>query len=147
MDKGTFNIILCALLAMIMLLCAFGCGKRTSATTHTIIKSDSLQIANSLELIQNATFSDVGTVRPFDASKPMFWAGAWHYNVVLEFDKSIKKGVELKSNESLSYSSSRAEAEGKNTVKTDYSNIWVGLALAIGTLFVLYLTLKKYKIL
>lgn len=144
MDKGTKNVIACTLLAVVILVCLFACGKRTTATTRSIIKSDTLKVDNNFELKQNSTFSDISTVRPIDASKPMFWAGAWHYNVVLEFDKSIKKGVELKSNESLSYSSSGTEVKDKNTVKTDYSNVWVGLSMIIGTLFVLYLALKKY---
>lgn len=35
----------------------------------------------------------------------------------------------------------------KETQKTDYSNIWIGLSFVVGLLFILYLTLKKYKIL
>lgn len=147
MDKGSKTILFCAITAIVILVSLFGCGKRVISTTQAIIKSDSLRISNILELKQNATFSDIGTVRPFDASKPMFWAGSWHYNVVLEFDKSIKKGIELKSNESLSYKASESKRRDKKSEKTDHANIWIGLSLVIGTLFVLYLTLKKYKIL
>ena len=144
MEKGTKNLIVCTFLAVTILLCVFGCGKRTTSTTHTSIKNDSIKINNSFELSQNATWSDIGTVKPFDASKPMLWNGAWHYNTVIEFDKSIKKGIDIKTNDNLSYKGSEANARSKETKKTDNSNLYIGLSLVIGTLFVLYLTLKKY---
>ena len=149
MEKGTKCLITAFTLAITILLMSaiWSCGKRTTSTTHTSIKNDSLQINNSFELTQNATWSDIGTVKPFDASKPMLWNGAWHYNTIIEFDKSIKKGIEIKANDNLSYKGSYDEAGSKETQKTDNSNLYIGLSLVIGTLFVIYLTLTKYKIL
>jgi len=147
MEKGTKNLIVCFLRAISILCCVFGCGKRTTSTTHTSIKNDSLHINSSFELSQNATFSDIGTIRPFDPLKPMLWNGAWHYNTVIEFDKSIKKGIDIKANDNLSYTGSETDAGSKETQKTDNSNLYIGLSLVIGTLFVIYLTLTKYKIL
>jgi len=147
MSKSTIHLIFCFLLAISILCSVFGCGKRITSTKHTSIKNDSLQINNSFELTQNSTFSDIGTIRPFDASKPMLWNGAWHYNTVIEFDKSIKKGIDIKANDNLSYTGSESEAKNKEAVKTDNSNLYIGLSLVIGTLFVIYLTLTKYKIL
>lgn len=146
MEKGTKSIIACFILAITILLMSaiWSCGKRTTSTTHTSIKKDSLQINNSFELSQNATWSDIGTVKPFDSSKPMLWNGAWHYNTIIQFDKSIKKGIDIKANDNLSYTGSDAEAGSKETQKTDNSNLYIGLSLVVGTLFVLYLTLKKY---
>jgi len=147
MNKSTKNLIVCFLLAISILCCVFGCGKRTTSTKHTSIKNDSLQINNSFELTQNATWSDIGMVKPFDASKPMLWNGAWYYNTIIEFDKSIKKEIDIKANDNLSYTVSDADAVSKETKKTDNSNLYIGLSLVIGTLFVIYLTLTKYKIL
>lgn len=144
MGKATINIIVCACLAVFILMCLFSCGKRTTRTTHTSIKNDSLQISRSIELTQNATWSDIGSVRPFDNSKPMLMDGKYYYNVVLEFDRSITSGNILKANENLSYTGSEIVAKDKKTEKTDHSNFWIGLSIIIGTLFVLYLTLKKY---
>jgi len=146
MEKGTKCLITAFTSAITILLISaiWSCGKRTTSTTHTSIKNDSLQINNSFELKQNATFSDIGTVKPFDASKPMLWNGAWHYNTIIEFDKSIKKGIDIKANDNLSYTGSESVVENKETKKTDNSNLYIGLSLVIGTLFVLYLTLKKY---
>lgn len=144
MCKSTLHLIFCATLAITILLCVFGCGKRITSTTRTEIKNDSLSIENSIELTQNATFNDIGSVRPFNALKPMIWNGKWYYNTIIEFDKSISSGSVLKSNENLSYTGSESQEKNKETQKTDYSNIWIGLSAVIGILFVLYLTLKKY---
>jgi len=146
MEKGTKNLIVCFLLA-ISILPWLGCGKRTTSTAHTSIKNDSLQINNSFELTQNATFSDIGTIRPFDPLKPMLWNGYWHYNTVIEFDKSIKKGIYIKANDNLSYTGSEANAGLKETQSNNRNLLWIGLTAVIGTLFVIYLTLTKYKIL
>lgn len=149
MEKGTKNIIFCFVLAITILLAStiWSCGKRTTSTAHTSIKNDSLQINNSFELTQNATWSDIGTLRPFDPLKPMIIGGNYYYNTIIGFDKSISKGIDIKANDNLSYNSSKAISAEKHTEKTDNSNLWIGLSLVIGTLFVLYLTLTKYKIL
>ncbi|HJS00718.1 MAG TPA: hypothetical protein VJ780_07280 [Flavobacterium sp.] len=147
METGTKCLIQCFVMAAtgtIILLCLFGCGKRTTSTTRTEIKNDSLRIENSFELTQNATFSDIGSVRPFDASKAMLWNGKWYYNTIIDFDKSVSSGSVLKGSENLSYTNSESQEKNKETQKTDYSNLWIGLSAVIGTLFVLYLTLKKY---
>lgn len=146
MEKGTKNIIACFLLAVSILFSIFGCGKRTTSTAHTSIKTDSLQINNNIELKQNVTFSDIGTVKPFNPLKPMLWNGAWHYNTVIEFDKSIKKGIEIKTNNNLSYTGSESETKNKETVSNNKNFLWIGLSFVIGTLFVLYLTLKKHNL-
>lgn len=147
MEKGTKCLIPCFVIAStgtIILLCLFGCGKRITSRTLTEIKNDSLSIENSIELTQNATFNDIGSVRPFDALKPMLWNGKWYYNTIIDFDKSIGSVSVLKSNENLSYKGVEFDTFNKETQKTDYSNIWIGLSAVIGILFVLYLTLKKY---
>lgn len=123
------------------------CGKRITTIEKHYIKSDSLVIDNTVQMVQNVSWNDIGSVKPFDTSKPMLWNGKWYYNTIIEFDKSIKSGIEVKANENLSYTGSESEAKEKNVEKTDYSNIWIGITFVIGTLFVLYLSLKKYKIL
>ena len=144
MERGTKNLITCTFLAVTVLLCIFGCGKRTTSFERTEIKKDSLQINNTFELTQNATFSDIGTVKPFDPLKPMLWGGNWYYNTVIEFDKSIKKGIEIKANDNLSYTGSESVAENKETQSNNRNLLCIGLTAVIGMLFVLYITLKKY---
>lgn len=147
MEKGTINLIGCTCLAITILLCLFGCGKRITHTTRTEIKNDSLRIENSFELTQNATFNDIGSVRPFDALKPMLWNGKWYYNAIIDFDKSISSGSVLKGNENLSYTGSESQEKKKETVSNNKNLLWIGLSFVIGLLFIVYLNLKKYEIL
>ena len=150
MEKGTKCLIPCFVMAAtgaIILLCLFGCGKRITSTTRTEINNDSLRIENSIELTQNATFNDIGSVRPFDASKAMLWNGKWYYNTIIDFDKSITKNSNYGEFAAIKKVTHNERVKEKETQKTDYSNIWIGLSFVVGLLFIVYLTLKKYKIL
>lgn len=147
MHTRTKNIIFCFVLATAILCCIFGCGKRTTTYEKHYIKSDSLNIQNNTELKQNYTFNDIGSIRPFDPLKPIIMDGKYYYNVIIDFDRSIYSGIEIKANENLSYSGSESGKENKETVKIDNSNLYIGLSFVVGLLFILYLTLKKYKIL
>lgn len=146
MHTGTKNIIFCFVLATAILCCVFGCGKRTTTHEKHYIKSDSLNIQNRTELKQNYTFNDIGSIRPFDPLKPIILDGKYYYNVIIDFDKSVYSGLEIKANNNLSYNGSEFEKESKETVKTDDSNLYIGLSFVIGILFVLYLSLKKHNI-
>lgn len=147
MHTGTKTLIISLVSAITIICCVFGCGKRTTTYEKHYIKSDSLNIQNSTELRQNATWSDIGTVKPFDPLKPMLWNGAWHYNTVIEFDKSIKKGIDIKINGKYVHTNSEDLINKRDTERTDNANLYIGLSFVIGLLFILYLTLKKYKIL
>lgn len=146
MHTGNKNIIFCFVLAIIILCCIFGCGKRTTTYEKHYVKSDSLNIQNTTELKQNYTFNDIGSIRPFDPLKPIILDGKHYYNVIIDFDKSIYSGIEIKAKDNLSYSGSESSEENKETVKTDNSNLYIGLSFVIGILFVLYLTLKKHNL-
>lgn len=146
MEKGTKCLITSFTIAVTILLMSaiWSCGKRTTSFERTEIKNDSLQIDNKIELTQKSQLQEIGSIKPFDNSKPMVIDGKKYFNVSIEFEKSLKGELNIKYIKNLSYSGSKAEAENKETEKTDYSNIWIGLSAVIGTLFVLYLTLKKY---
>lgn len=147
MHTGTKILITSFVLAITILCCIFGCGKRTTTYEKHYIKSDSLNIQNSTELKQNYTFNDIGSIRPFDPLKPIILDGKYYYNVIIDFDKSIYSGIEIKANENLNYKVVESDHLSKETVKTDNSNLYIGLLFVVGLLFILYLTLKKYKIL
>lgn len=146
MHTGTKILITSFTLAIAILFCVFGCGKRTTTYEKHYIKSDSLNIQNNTELKQNYTLANIGTLRPFDNSKPIIIDGKYYYNVIIDFDKSIYSGIEIKANENLSYNGSESEIIDKETVKTDNSNLYIGLSFVVGILFVLYLALKKHNI-
>lgn len=147
MSKYTKCLITSFILSIVILSAVFGCGKRITSTTRTEIKNDSLRIENSIELTKNATFNDIGSVRPFDALKPMLWNGKWYYNTIIDFDKSISSGSVLKGNENLSYASSGEKKKVKEVESNNRNLLWIGLSFVVGLLFIVYLTLKKYKIL
>lgn len=146
MHTGTKNIILCFILATTILCCIFGCGKRTTTYEKHYIKSDSLNIQNSTELRQNYTFNDIYSISPFDPLKPIILDGKYYYNVIIDFDKSIYSGIEIKANDNLSYSGSESATKNKETVSNNKNFLWIGLSFVIGTLFVLYLSLKKHNL-
>lgn len=147
MNKSTIHLIFCAILAITILLCVFGCGKRVTITERHDIRKDSLSINNSLVLTQNLQLSSIGSLKPFDPLKPMIIDGKQYFNVTFEFGNTAQSELNIKAKDNLSYESSEAVNTEKKTEKTDRSNLWIGLSLVIGTLFVLYLTLTKYKIL
>lgn len=145
MNKATLNLIFCFSLAVTILLCLFGCGKRVTSIERVEIEKDSIHIENSIELTQNAAFNDIGSVKPFDAKKPMLWGGKWYYNTIIEFDKSIKKGIEIKAGENLSYTGSESEEKNKHVEKTDYSNSIIGVIFVLALFLFLYIYLKNWK--
>lgn len=144
MCKSTNCLLVSLTLAITILVITFGCGRRTTALSRTDFKSDTLNYNTSIELRQNSTFNDIGTVRPSDPSKPMLWGGAWHYNTVIQFDKTISSGLDIQSGESLSYQGEEQSGETHSTDRKNSGHIYLILSAVIGTLFVLYLTLKKY---
>lgn len=145
MNKATLNLIVCTVLSVTILICLFGCGKRVTSIERVEIKKDSIHIENSFELTQNATFNDIGLVKPFDAKKPMLWGGKWYYNTIIKFDKTIKKGIEIKAGENLSYTGSESEVKNKQVEKTDYSNSIIGVIFVLALFLFLYIYLKNWK--
>lgn len=147
MEKGTKCLITSSIIAITILLTSgiWSCGKRVTSIERTEIKKDSIRIENKAKLTQNATFNDIGSVKPFDAKKPMLWGGKWYYNTIIEFDKSIKKEIEIKAGENLSYTGSENSESNRNTEKTDYSNSIIGVVFVLALFLFLYIYLKNWK--
>lgn len=147
MEKGTKCLITSFAIAITILLTSgiWSCGKRVTSIERTEIKKDSIHIENKVELTQNATFNDIGSVKPFDAKKPMLWGGKWYYNTIIEFDKSIKQGIEIKEGENLSYTGSESEEKNKQAEKSDYSNSIIGVVFVLALFLFLYIYLKNWK--
>lgn len=145
MNKATLNIIFCFALAVTTLLCLLGCGKRVTAIEHVEFEKDSIHIENIIKLKQNATFNDIGSLKPFDALKPMLIDGKWYYNTIIEFDKSIDSNFQIKADENLSYAGSESESKNKQVEKTDYSNTIIGVVFVLALFLFLYVYLKNWK--
>ena len=144
MEKGTINLIVCAIIAL-AILCS--CGHRTSAIEKRQIKTDSLNIENKRVLSQNITWSNIGSIKPFNALKPMFIDGKEYFNVSIEFDKSISKGTKIEGSENLSYTGSEIHASNKQTEKTDYTILYLGMFTVLALFLFLYFYLKSLKLL
>lgn len=136
-----------ALLCILIALTAFwlcACGKRATETKVESLEAESFARSNYLEYQHNISSLEVSSIKPYDNSKPMIVNGVSYYNSSITFDKSILHSDTERQGESLSYDSSKAEKLERSTERTDYSNIWIGLSLSIGTLIVMYLTIKRY---
>jgi len=144
MEKGTSNLIVCAVIAL-AILCS--CGHRTTATEKKQIKTDYLNIENTRVLSQNITWSNIGSIKPFDALKPMVIDGKEYFNVSLHFDKSISTGTKIEGKENLSYAGSEATSKNKQTEKTDYTILILGIFTVVALFLFLYFYLKSLKLL
>jgi len=144
MEKGTINLIVCAVIALVI-LCS--CGHRTTANEKKKIKTDSLNIENTRVLSQNITWSNIGSIKPFDALKPMIIDGKEYFNVSLHFDKSISTGTKIEGSENLSYTGSEITSKNKQSEKTDYTILILGIFTVVALFLFLYFYLKSLKLL
>jgi len=143
MSKATFNIILCAVLAISILLTVFGCGERLTFTEKHRFNKDSIQVNSIVELKQNYTWGDLGSIRPYDAAKPMRIDGKDYFNAVINFDKSVKSELEVKASDNLSYIGEEVSGKITKTEKTDNSNLYIGLFFVLALFLFLYFKTKN----
>jgi len=133
------------ILSIISILCS--CGHRTTATEKKHIKTDSLYIENTRILRQNITWSNIGSIKPFDALKPMIIDGKEYFNVSLHFDKSTYATTKIEGSENLSYASSEINSKTKQSEKTDYTILILGIFTVVALFLFLYFYLKSLKLL
>lgn len=143
MCKATINIIFCAVLAIAILLTVFGCGERLTFTEKHLFNKDSIGVNNSFELKQNYTWGDLGSIRPYDVSKPMRIDGKDYFNAVINFDKSVKSELEVKASDNLSYKGEEGSDKTVEDEKTHNSNMYVGLFFVLALFLFLYFKTKN----
>lgn len=136
-----------SLKVLCVILLFYSCGHRTSAIEKRQIKTDSLNIENKRVLSQNITWANIGSIKPFDALKPMLIDGKEYFNVSIQFDKSISKGTKIEGSENLSYAGSESKEKYKQTEKTDYTILYLGMFTVLALLLFLYFYLKSLKLL
>lgn len=122
------------------------CGTRTTWKSRTLFEADTLSISNYFELKQNSGFNDILELHPIDVTKPIIYNGVSYYNASIRFDKSKFENLEIVGKENLSQRVTSSDKEIRETKKTDYSNLYIGLAFAFGSFIILYLVLKSKKI-
>ncbi len=126
-----------------LLLIISSCGHRATEIRKVSIRSDSLIIENERNLTSNLLLNDIGSIIPFDASKPMQINGNWYYNASISYDKSrfenfqiidkVKK-VEVKKQEQI---------KEKITDKTDNTILYLGLLFIVCLFMYLWFKLKR----
>lgn len=124
-----------------------GCGTRTVEVQKRTIETTRLERNENIELKQNSTFNDIFSLTPIDNAKPIIINGISYYNASILFDKSIKNGIEIKGSENLSYSGSSEVYNKKNTESKNHNFLWIGIAFIVALFVMVYLILKKYKVL
>ena len=130
------NLIICALLAIIILL-LFSCGTRK---TDTQIK-DSIHIENNYSQGTKIVLGNTFTYTPFDALKPMVVEGKKYENAIVSNDKSIAK-----TNWNNRYITKTIVIDKKKkTEKSDNTILLVLIALIVCGFIFLYFYLPKLK--
>ena len=135
------------LIKILLLLFFVSCGTRKTAKEYHTFKSDTLKVNNNYELTQNSMFNDILELKPIDNTKPIIINGKSYYNASILFDKSINNGIEIKGSENLSYSGSSEMSKSKNTESKNQNFLWIGIVFIIALFVMVYLILKKYKVL
>ena len=130
------NLIICALLAIIILL-LFSCGTRKNDTQ---IK-DSIHIENNYSQGTKIVLGNTFTYTPFDALKPMVVEGKKYENAIVSNDKSIAK-----TNWNNRYITKTIVIDKKKkTEKSDNTILLVLIALIVCGFIFLYFYLPKLK--
>ena len=140
------NLIICALLAVLFLL-LLSCGTRKTDTSYQKQSKDSITIENHYTQATKTVLMDVFTAKPIDALKPMWIDGKKYQNAVISSDKSKVhyRTIDIYQNRKI-YRTYKQYQE-KSVDKTDNANLWIGLVFVFGILIVIFLILKKHKIL
>ena len=128
---------------ILILLLIVGCGTRKTSQQNTTFKSDSLSIENKRVLEQEIILKDVYSIKPFNALKPIVINGKEYFNAVIDFDKTIIKKSEIKE-ESRTIDIKKVKTEkAKETVKTDYTILYLGMFFILCLFLFLWFKFKK----
>ena len=129
---------------LVIITLVVGCGTRNTGKSIIKIKHDTLNVNNNIELKQNSVFNDILEAKPIDNTKPIIINGISYYNASLLFDKSIKKGIEIKGNTNLSQSSiDKIEIE-KKTESKNHNFIWIGISFILILFIFLWFYLPRF---
>lgn len=140
------NLIICVLLAILILL-LFSCGTRKTDISYQKQSKDSITIENHYTQATKTVLMDVFTAKPIDALKPMWVDGKKYQNAVISSDKSKVHYRTIDIYQTRKIYRTYKQYQEKSVDKTDNANLWIGLVFVFGILIVIFLILKKHKIL
>lgn len=128
---------------LLILLLVIGCGTRKTSQQSTTFKSDSLTIENKRVLKQEIILKDIYSIKPFNVLKPMIIEGKEYFNVTIDFDKTnviINTDEKLDSFKKGSVSQSE---KNKETEKTDYTILYLGMFFILCLFIFLWFKFKR----
>lgn len=127
---------------LLILLLITGCGTRKTSQQSTTFKSDSLSIENKRVLKQETELRDIYSIKPFDVLKPMIIDGKEYFNASIVFDKSIVKKYENQESKIKKQGSIVKTEKAKETTKTDYTILYLGMFFILCLFMFLWFKLK-----
>lgn len=155
MKKHNYHIVFCFLLAVGILFLVLSCGSRKvhkEETKITITDSVKKVIDTNIHVISNTDTTDsIIEFTPIDSSKVFIINGKTFKNVKIKLSKTktiskVVSNTKIK-DRSLGVVKMVDVKKVKQTESKNRNLLWIGLFAVAGLLFVLYLTLKRYKIL
>ena len=145
--KNNYHLLLSATIAVVILLLLSSCGTRKTDTSYQKQSKDSITIENHYTQATKTVLMDVFTAKPIDALKPMWIDGKKYQNAVISSDKSKVRYRTININQVHDIYRTHDISKTKSVTKTDNANLWIGFFAVFGTLLVIFLILKKHKIL
>ena len=127
---------------ILILLLIVSCGTRKTSQQSTTFKSDSLSIENKRVLKQEIELRDIYSIKPFDVLKPMIIDGKEYFNASIVFDKSIVKKHENQESKIKKQGSVVKTEKAKETTKTDYTILYLGMFFILCLFIFLWFKLK-----
>ena len=124
---------------ILILLCVISCscGSRKVDRQHHEFKSDLSVVDSSYILTQNIRLNDIGELTPIDNTKPFIVDGKEYFNVSIKFDKTRFDSIKIEKKNISTVSSTSEITDNKQTKKTDYTILIIGLGL-IGAVFLFF---------
>lgn len=138
------NLIICALLAILILL-LFSCGTRKTDISYQKQSKDSITIENHYTQATKTVLMDVFTAKPIDALKPMWIDGKEYRNAVISNDKSKIETKYFKITEKQTIYKTIVIEKNKTTTRTDNTMLWIGMFLIVVITVFAWFYLPKLK--
>jgi len=123
---------------ILLLFMGCSCGTRKAET----IKRDSISINNSYSNGTKIVLGNSFTYKPFDSLKPMVIEGKEYVNVIItnNKDKIVEKWNDRNITKTI------VTEKSKQSEKSDYSLMWIGIAFIIVTAVIAFLKIPSLRL-
>lgn len=128
---------------LLIFLLIVGCGTRKTSQQSTVFKSDSISIENKRILKQEIELRNIYLIKPFDSSKPIIIDGKEYFNATIVFDKTIIEKYDKDESKIINKGSTEKIEKAKESDKTDYTILYLGLFFILCLFIFLWFKFKK----